>query len=116
MIAWWGWLLIWIGLVLGLLAMLAFFAWRLVKRFLLLLEELGELTGKLSLLEGETAGEQVRPPSSILAGAAAARESYGLHSDSRANLRATRRRARIERAKLLTSKPITMKEWPHEHG
>jgi hypothetical protein len=51
-IAWWGWVLIWAGLVVALLAMVALFAWRLFRRFLGVLDDFFVLTEKTAVLDG----------------------------------------------------------------
>ena len=116
MIDWWGWLLIWTGLVIALLAMVALFAWRLVRRFFRVLENFFGLTDKLSILDGVEAPDGERPLNAVLEDSAVVRERFGRRMQRRADRKAVRRQARIQRAKMITTADIKFKEWPHEHG
>ncbi|PJJ63250.1 hypothetical protein [Compostimonas suwonensis] len=49
---WWSWVLIWGFLVLGLLAMLVFFAWWLFRKLMTALTELEKLTALTDALDG----------------------------------------------------------------
>ena len=116
MIPWWGWLLIWTGLVIALIAMVALFAWRLVRRFFRVLEDFFGLTDKLSILDGVAAETEARPMNAILREGDEVRATTGARMARRADLKHARRQARIQRGKMLTTATIDMKEWPHEHG
>jgi hypothetical protein len=111
-IAWWGWLLIWTGLVLLLLATLALLAWRLVKRFFVLLDDADRLLEKTSILGTAADGDDVRPLNAVLEESAVVRERVAARMQRRADRRHARRKARIERAKMITTADIEMKEWP----
>jgi hypothetical protein len=111
-IAWWGWLLIWTGLVLLLLATLAFFVWRLVKRFFVLLDDADTLLQKTSMLDDAVAIDDRRPLNAVLEESAAVRARFAARMERRSNRRHARRKARIERAKMITTADIEMKEWP----
>jgi proteasome accessory factor C len=112
MIAWWGWLLIWTGLVLALLGVLVWIGWRLVRQFLALLADLGDLADKTALLEAATTPADERPQNAVLAGYAETRQAFGRRWERRSKMKHIRRLDRLQRAKLLTSAPITLKEWP----
>jgi len=113
-IAWWGWLLIWTGLVLALLGMVALLGWRLVKRFFTLLDDVFTVTEKLSILDGVTTETETRPVNAILREGDEVRASTGARMARRADRKHARRQARIQRGKMLTTATIDMKEWPHE--
>lgn len=114
MIAWWGWLLIWAGLVIALLAMVALFAWRLFRRFLALLDDFFGLTEKVSILDGATTDADARPVNAILRDADEVRATTGARMERRADRKHSRRQARIQRAKIITTAQIDIKEWPIE--
>ena len=112
MIAWWGWVLIWLALVLLLLGMLAFFVWRLVKRFFVVLADAEQLMAKSELLESAAEIEDRRPLNAILQDSAEVRRRFHARMDRRANRKHARRQARIQRAKMITTADIDLKEWP----
>ena len=114
MIAWWGWLLIWTGLVLALLAVVALLGWRLVRRFLRLLDDFFALTEKMSILDGVGAENETRPVNAILRESDEVRATSAARFARRADLKHARRQARIQRGKMLTTATIDLKEWPHE--
>jgi len=116
MIEWWGWLAIWTGLVIALIAMIALFAWRLVRRFFGVLEDFFTLTDKLSILDGVEGPDGERPLNAVLEESAVVRERFAQRMRHRADRKAARRQARIQRAKMITTADINLKEWPHEHG
>lgn len=116
MIEWWGWLLIWTGLVIALIAMVALFAWRLVRHFFRVLEDFFGLTDKLSILDGVESPDGERPLNAVLEESAVVRERFAQRMRRRADRKAVRRQARIQRAKMITTADIKLKEWPHEHG
>ena len=116
MIEWWGWLAIWTGLVIALIAMIALFAWRLVRRFFGVLEDFFALTDKLSILDGVEGPDGERPLNAVLEESAVVRERFAQRMRHRADRKAARRQARIQRAKMITTADINLKEWPHEHG
>ena len=106
MIAWWGWLLIWTGLVLLLLGVVALLGWRLVKRFFVLLDDLMALTDKAAVLDGVAQPEDARRLNAIAEDSAAVRERVGARMERRANRKAVRRQARIQRAKMITTATV----------
>ena len=114
MIAWWGWLLIWTGLVLALIAVVALLGWRLVKRFLALLDDFFALTEKIAILDGVATDGEARPMNAILRDGDEVRATSGARFARRADRKHARRQARIQRGKMLTTATIDLKEWPHE--
>ena len=114
MIAWWGWLLIWAGLVVLLLAVVALLGWRLVKRFFALMNDFFALTEKMAILDAVTTDAAPRPVNAILRDGDEVRSTSGARFARRADRKHARRQARIQRGKMLTTATIDMKEWPHE--
>jgi hypothetical protein len=124
-IAWWGWVLIWFALVLLLLGVLAYCVWRLFQRFMVLQRDLFELTAKVAILDGVAAATEERPLNAVLQESKAVRRAFAARIEHRRTRKFNRRRARMERAKLITSVDATSvdsftrrnhKEVPHEHG
>jgi hypothetical protein len=113
-IAWWGWLLIWAGLVIALLAVVALLGWRLVRRFFTLLDDVVAVSDKLAILEGGAADDEARPLNAILREGDEVRASTRARMARRAERKHARRQARIQRGKMLTTATIDLKEWPHE--
>ena len=50
-IEWWVWVLVWTALALGLLVMLALFAWWLFRKFMVLLDDASALADRATILE-----------------------------------------------------------------
>jgi hypothetical protein len=120
-IAWWGWLLIWFGLALMLLGVLAYCAWRLFQKFMGVQRGLFDLIEKAAILDGVTAEAQKRPINAVLEESAVVREAFHARMQRRRHRKTARQRARLERAKLIssvdvTSVDITSRKFPHEHG
>ncbi len=113
MIEWWGWLLIWSGLVLALLVMLGLFAWWLFRKSLVLLDDLAELADTTAALEGEDA-ELVRPRLAVLTPAADIRAREEARQFHRRERRRRRVEARLARARRIIRVDATQVEWPAE--
>ena len=114
MIAWWGWVLIWTGLVLALLGMLAFFAWRLFRSSMSVLDDVVVLTEKTAILDAVAQADDPRPLNAVLEDHEVVRSRTRARMQRRADRRHSRRQARIQRAKMITTARIDLKEWPHE--
>ena len=106
MIAWWGWLLIWTGLVLALLGLVAFFAWRHIRRFFALLDSFFALTEKLSLLEPAADEKGAATINAVLRGSEVVRSEFSERMERRRSVKQARRQARIRRAKIITTADI----------
>jgi hypothetical protein len=112
-IPWWGWLLIWVGLVLALLAMLAAGAWLLFRKGMGVLDAVAELADATAVLEVD---DLVLPKQqrAVLA------ELRDIHrrEDARRAHRAERRRLRHERrmtrARRITQLDATTVRWPDD--
>jgi len=112
-IAWWGWLTIWGALTLVLIAMLALFAWWLFRKFLTLMDDLGDLAESAELLAPDDA-ERAHPALAVLTPfreVYAARELQRARASERKLIRHDRR---IARARRITRLDATTVRWPEE--
>lgn len=113
MIAWWGWLVVWVALGLALLAVLALSAWRLFRKFLTLLDDLSDLTDQLDVLDD--ADHDAALPASNLAVLADARSIRARESDRVERQRQRRKDGhsrRMSRALEIGSVDVTRTRWP----
>lgn len=111
MIAWWGTLLIWAGLVLGMLGMLALFAWWLFRKSLTLLDDLSDLAATTAILEVD---EPVlaRQEIAVLADRRDIRRRVDARRAHRAQRRRERHDRRMMRARRITTVDATRTRWP----
>ncbi|UAJ77836.1 hypothetical protein IT072_11015 [Leifsonia sp. ZF2019] len=99
---WWSWLLIWTGLVLGLIGMLAYFAWSLFRKVVAAAKEAGALIEKAEVLQ--VRADELKEEAFHSAVFADAAELRAGREQSRADkefARQARRDARVRRGKLL---------------
>ena len=111
-IAWWGWLLIWSGLVLALLATLALLLWWLFRKAMRLLDDFGELADKAEILDGEEAADLPRPVIAVLAEMRDIRAREEARRAHRARRRNDRHQRRMARARRITSADASARRWP----
>lgn len=111
MIEWWGWLLLWAGLVLALLVVLALLAWWLFRKFLRLLDDVADLADRSAVLDAAEA-ELVRPQLAVLAEVSAIRAREDARRHRRHERRRLRRQARLERAREITRADASRTRWP----
>jgi len=111
MIAWWGWLLIWTGLVILLLGTLALFGWWLFRKAMGLLDDVGSLADKLEILDFEEA-EMPRQTRAILVDLRDVHAREDARRGHRARRRSDRHRRRMERARRITSADASQRQWP----
>jgi hypothetical protein len=99
---WWSWVLIWIGLVLGLLGMLAFFGWSLFRKTMAAGREAAALLEKAEILS-ERSGDMryTEFHSAIFEDPDHLRAEREQAAYDRAVARQARRDQRIRRAKIL---------------
>ena len=114
---WWSWVLIWGGLGLALLAMLALAAWWLFRKMMAVFGELEALAGKAALLENaqaQASGNANDTPQTlaVLDGLHAVRERHQALQDAADERRLARRQRRLDRAKLITNTDATQRMWP----
>ncbi len=111
MIEWWGWLLIWTGLVLTLLVVLGLMAWWLFRKSLVLLDDLATLAETTAALEADEA-ELVPPRLAVLTPAIEIRAREEARQFHRRERRRRRIEARLARARRITRVDATQVEWP----
>ena len=111
-IAWWGWLLIWTGLVLGLAGMLALFAWRLFRKGLRILDEVGELADTAAVFDGIDDAELPPQAIAVLAEMSDIRAREEARKYHRSVRRSERHRRRLDRAHRITSVDASQVRWP----
>ncbi|MGO4103118.1 hypothetical protein AB4Y63_04135 [Leifsonia sp. YAF41] len=112
--AWWGWLLIWSALILGLLGMLVWFAIRLFRKAMVTADALAELGDKMTLLDAAfaDAAAQHEPRFNPAIFQDAGELGFLREQDraEHARRRQVRRDARIDRGKLLTHTPTNLED------
>ena len=111
MIAWWAWILTWVGLGVALMAMLAAFSYSLFRKFLGLLDEFADLADRADIPQLDPVA--LSPlPLSVLADPreVAAREHTRLAD--RQQRREDRHAARLARAHTIGTVDITRTPWP----
>jgi hypothetical protein len=111
-IPWWGWIAIWGGLVVALVAMLALFAWWLFRKSMVVLDDLDELADIASRLDAadDTPPQRVRPAVLLeLKAVRAHRTSRVIRRDDR---RTERRERRMARARRITTVDASQQRWP----
>jgi len=131
MIAWWGWLLIWLGLGLALIAMLVLIGILLFRKLMLLFAALETLSGKLEILDRVAAsvsdsadehdstdehdsadGQRQRVEQlAILAGEDATRQRRDRVREAAHARRDARHETRIARGRALLKVDASTREW-----
>jgi hypothetical protein len=113
-IAWWGWVLLWTGLVLVLVGVLVGCAWWLFRKSLVLLDDLGHLAERASVLEVDEP-TLVRPIPAVLRPLSAVQRREDERQRHRTERREERRQARLDRARRITrTDPLSLavpEEW-----
>ncbi len=113
MISWWGWVLIWVGLVLTLLVMLGVIAWWLFRKGLVLLDDVANLAERGALVD-VAEPDLIRPQLAILASVSDVRAREDARRQHRSERRLLRRRARLDRARAITSVDASTRQWPQD--
>lgn len=114
--AWWGWALVWTGLVLGLIGMLVWFGIRLFRKAMQTADALAELGEKMTLLEKAFAADdseaQQKPGFNPAIFENAGELSFLRQQEraERARQRQLRRDRRVDRGKLLTHAPTNSED------
>jgi len=115
MIAWWGWLLIWLGLGLTLIAMLVLVGLVLFRKLMAMFAALETLTAKLEILDrvSDLADEQREHVErlAILAGEDATRERRDRVRDATRARKDARHDKRIARGKALLKVDASARKW-----
>lgn len=109
--SWWGWLLVWAGLVLALMVMLALFGWWLFRKSLRLLDDVADLADRSAILEVD---EPVlaRQEIAVLADIRDIRRREEARRAHRAQRRRERHERRMTRARRITRVDAARTEWP----
>ena len=113
-IPWWGWIAIWGGLVLALVAMLALFAWWLFRKGMVVLDNIDDLydvTAKLDEAD-ETPPKRGRP--AVLNDLRDVRAARAARVARRNSRRADRYDRRMARAKRITTVDASTVRWPSD--
>ena len=109
--SWWAWLLIWTGLVLALLAVLALGAWWLFRKSMTVLDDVADLAETTEILGVDEADlpAQTRAVLADLRDIRAREEARKAHRSRR---RGDRRRRRLDRARRITTVDASQQQWP----
>ncbi len=107
----WVWPVIWVSLTTALLAILALSAWVIFRKAMKVMDALGELADRGSLLDlVET--EHVAPAIAVLAAAGDIHGREEARRVHRAELARARHEQRILRARRITNVDATQRDWP----
>lgn len=110
-VPWWGWTLIWTGLVVALLATLVLLGWRIFRKGIRLLEELDGLAALADRLDaGE--GELPRQPIAVLAEAADVSRREDERRAHRLARKTARHDERMARAERIARVDVSATQWP----
>jgi len=102
---WWSWILIWGGLVLALLAMLALLSWWLFRKAVGVMEELGQLAEKteaLGRMSEQLAEDEPGFEPAVLRDRTLVSAEHHALVQERAERRFVRREKRLARGRMLT--------------
>lgn len=113
MIEWWGWVLIWAGLVLALVVTLALIAWWLFRKFLVLVDDVANLAERSAILDIPEP-DLIRPQLAVLASVAEIRAREDARRYHRSERRRVRRQRRLDRARAITRVDASRVTWPHD--
>lgn len=110
-IPWWGWALIWTGLVVALLVTLVLLGWRIFKKGMRLAEELDGLAALADTLDAEEA-ELPRQPIAVLAEAADVSRREDERRAHRLARKTARHDERMARAERIARVDVSATQWP----
>jgi hypothetical protein len=100
-IAWWGWVIIWVGLSLALVAMLVVSVVSLFRKGVGVLSAFGELASSTVVFDGVTRDEPAIRNPAVLLSRSAADQGWRDRVDRRAARSAEKRQRRLDRARAL---------------
>lgn len=112
-IALWIWISLWSGIGIGLIGMLAIFAWSLIRKALRVVEDASAISMGISYDTFDGAALS-RAPLAVLQPMAQVRLREAARRTRRDERRQRRREERIARARRITSVDATTVEWPAE--
>ena len=110
---WWSWLLIWTGLGLALLGMLAWFGFRLFRKLMRTLRALEDLGGMVDLDPGPVASDAVRFTPAVFRSHQELSDAAQLQRAAAERRRQLRRDRLVQRSKLMTQTPLNQRTDPH---
>lgn len=110
-IPWWGWTLIWTGLVVALLATLVLLGWRIFKKGMRLAEELDGLAALADRLDAGEA-ELPRQPIAVLVEAADVSRREDERRAHRLARKTARHDERMARAERIARVDVSTTQWP----
>ena len=109
MIPWWGWLALWVSLVLALLVVLALSAWLLFRKFVRMLDDFGHLAESTIVFDGVDSTAAERRPIAILEPYAEIVDRFSSRRQRTSLRRANRARRRIARGTaIIAVDPLTI--------
>lgn len=113
MIVWWGWVLLWLGLALILVAVLALSAWLLFRKALGLADDLADLTDQLDALSAAEGQPRLGAPElAVLAESRDIRAREQERIAGRRDRRDRRQERRMSRAFEIGAVDVTETRWP----
>ena len=113
-IPWWGWIAIWVGLVLVLVAMLALFGWWLFRKGMVVLDDLEDLADITARLEEVNDIPPPRARPAVLDDLRDVRAARAARVARRNTRRSNRYDRRMARAKRITTVDATTVRWPQD--
>lgn len=111
MIPWWAWILIWVGLALALLVVLATLLYTLFRKSTAVLDELSAVVDKMAVLDVAPV-ESSRPQIAVLAEMREVRAEHDDRKRLRADVKRTRHNDRIARARRIMKHDASTSQWP----
>ena len=108
MIAWWGWIAIWGGLVITLLATIGLLLWWLFRKAMTLLDDATALADAGFDDEAELS----KPVIAVLAEMRDIRAREAARRSHRRQRRTEKHRRRMSRARTITSAEASQQQWP----
>jgi hypothetical protein len=109
---WWGWVLIWVVLVLALVAMLVLSALWLWRKLVRLTDDLGTLADQAAVFEGMDGEPPARSTPAVLRDIDEVRRQRAVRVARKYERKRVRRVLRLERAKRLTRVDANAVRWP----
>lgn len=109
---WWSWLVIWACLLVALVGVIVVAAWRLFRKAMAVLAELGTLAQKAELLDAVAdAAEDQRAEIAVLQKYAEVQARRRFVREEAASRRAARHRGRLDRAKSMIRVDASARRW-----
>ncbi|MEF2979269.1 hypothetical protein [Subtercola sp. YIM 133946] len=112
---WWSWVVIWVGLTLGLFGMLALAGYRLFRKATAVLAELARLGDQIAKVNDNVTAlaPERNLPNAILEGYPAVSRRRDAYQQRREDRKQVRREKVLLRGKLLVRTDYRQRTWPH---